>query len=88
MRPVSGTPVAVTLEGTVSACVTPSPSTPWPAWKKASASTGGPPSSVVSVLQLSLNRFKRLLLSVYSFGNIGNLLKTTTKFAFSLWAKN
>lgn len=85
MRPVSETPVGVTLEGTVSACVMPSPSMPWRAWKKASALTGGPPSSVVSVLKLSLDRCKRFLLSVYSFANTGNLLKTTSKFAFSLW---
>lgn len=88
MRPVSETPVGVTLEGTVSACVTPSQSMPWRAWKKASALTGGPPSSVVSFFKLSLNRFKRFLLSVYSYGNIDNLLITTSKFAFSLWAES
>lgn len=53
MRPVSETPVGVTLEGTVSACVTPSQSMPRRAWKKASALTGGPPSSVVSSFKLS-----------------------------------
>lgn len=88
MRPVSETPVGVTLEGTVSACVTPSQSMPRRAWKKASALTGGPPSSVVSSFKLSVNRFKRFLLSAYSYGNIDNLLITTSKFAFSLWAKS
>lgn len=88
MRRVCETPVGVTLEGTVSACVTPSQSMPWPAWRKASALTGGPLSSVVSFLKLSLKMFMRCLLSVYSFGNIRNLLIITSKFTFSLWARS